>query len=101
MPGTKTRAQETAPLASSDVPAQEADFACGYAIDVSADDDRSSEQWARSAWEGASAPMRRFIVFGWRYVLRLRLGPKHSADHILGWRIVGRDRAETTCQLES
>src|SRR5256885_1930777 len=58
MAGTKTRAQETAPLASPKLPAQDADFACGYAVDVSADDNRSSEQWARSAWDGASAPRR-------------------------------------------
>jgi hypothetical protein len=45
--------------------------------------------------------MRWFIVFGWRYVLRLRLGPQHSPDYILGWRIVGRQREETVCQLAS
>jgi hypothetical protein len=101
MAGTTARAQETSPMASLDLPEQEADFACGYAIDVAADDHRSSEQWARAAWEGASAPMRWFIVFGWRFVLRLRLGPRHSPDYILGWRIVDRDRAETACQLES
>ena len=33
--------------------------------------------------------------------LGLRLGPRHSPDHILGWRIVGRGPGETVCQLDS
>ena len=45
--------------------------------------------------------MRWFIVAGWRFVLGLRLGPRNSPDHILGWRIVERRPDETVCQLRS
>jgi len=41
------------------------------------------------------------MIAGWRFVLRLRLGPLHSPDHILGWRIVDRSADETVCQLGS
>jgi hypothetical protein len=34
-------------------------------------------------------------------VLGLRLGPRHSPDHILGWRIIDRDLDETVCHLRS
>jgi len=78
-----------------------ADFACAYEVDVGIGDDRSSEQWARAAWEGASAPMRWFIVAGWRFVLGLRLGPRRSPDHILGWEIVDRRPEETVCHQRS
>src|SRR2546429_5439044 len=99
MVGTAPRAQLTAPTTRLVPSGQDADFACAYAIDVAPDDNRSAEQWARAAWEGASAPMRWFIVAGWRLVLRLRLGPPHSADHILGGRILEREHAETACPL--
>ncbi len=77
------------------------DFACAYEIAVAADDPRSSEQWARAAWEGAPAPVRWFMRAGWRFVLGFRLGPQRSADHILGWHILDRRPEETVCQLRS
>ncbi|MEY2422765.1 MAG: hypothetical protein QOI95_2832 [Acidimicrobiaceae bacterium] len=41
------------------------------------------------------------MLAGWRVVLGLRLGPRGSTDHILGWHIVGRSPDETACQLRS
>jgi hypothetical protein len=41
------------------------------------------------------------MLAGWRLVLGLPLGPRHSPDHILGWRIVERVPDETICQLRS
>jgi hypothetical protein len=41
------------------------------------------------------------MLAGWRLVLRLRPGPRHSPDHILGWRIVDRGPDETVCRLRS
>jgi hypothetical protein len=41
------------------------------------------------------------MVAGWRFVLGLRLGPRPSQDHILGWQIVERDPDRTVCQLHS
>ena len=80
---------------------QDSDFACAYEVTVLPGDHRSSEQWARAAWEGASAPLRWFMLAGWRFVLGLRLGPRGSEDHVLGWQIIGRRPDETVCQLSS
>lgn len=77
------------------------DFACAYEVEVAPHDDRPTEQWARDAWEGASAPLRWFMWAGWRLVLGLRLDPRTSADHILGWRITERTPDETVCLLAS
>lgn len=78
-----------------------ADFVCTYEVDIASGDERSAEQWAREAWEGASAPVRWFMLAGWRLVLGLRLGPRSSPDHILGWSITHRSPDETVCQLRS
>src|SRR5581483_3067773 len=47
------------------------------------------------------APLRGFMLVGWRFVLGLRLGPRPSPEHILGWRITKRSPEETVCQLSS
>jgi len=47
------------------------------------------EQWGRAAFEGAPAPVRGFLVLGWTQVLRLRMGPKPSSEHVLGWEMSG------------
>src|SRR4051812_47227226 len=96
-----SRARPTSPTTGSARVALDPDFACAYEIGVAPGDHRSSEQWGRAAWEGAPAPLRWFILAGWRFVLGLRLGPGHSADHILGWQIVDRPPEETVCQLRS
>jgi len=77
------------------------DFVCAYEVDIASGDDRSSERWARDAWEGAPGPLRWFMLAGWRVVLGLRLGPRTSPDHILGWHITTRTPDETVCQLAS
>ncbi|ARH91465.1 DUF2867 domain-containing protein [Streptomyces sp. MOE7] len=43
------------------------------------------EDWARGTLEGAPAAMRWFVRAGWLGVLGLRLGPRSSAQHVLGW----------------
>ena len=77
------------------------DFACAYGVEIPIDGHRTSEQWARAVWERAPAPLRWFMVSGWRIVLGLRLGPRGAPDHILGWRIVESGPDETVCQLRS
>lgn len=47
------------------------------------------EEWGRATFEGAPAPVRTLLVFGWTQVLRLRLGPRASREHILGWHLSG------------
>jgi hypothetical protein len=95
------RVRPTSPTTASTATPQKPDFACAYQVAIAPGDDRSSEHWARAAWEGAPAPLRWFMVAGWRLVLGLRLGPLHSPDHVLGWPIVTRGPDETGCQLRS
>ncbi|AXK34851.1 DUF2867 domain-containing protein [Streptomyces armeniacus] len=61
------------------------------AYELPARDARSvpPEEWGRATFEGAPAPLRGFLVLGWTQVLRLRLGPRSSGDHILGWHLSG------------
>ncbi|MEY2432102.1 MAG: hypothetical protein QOC92_1827 [Acidimicrobiaceae bacterium] len=96
-----SRVRPTLPSTGCTTAARDPDFECGYEIAIAPGDNRSSEQWARDAWEGASAPLRWFMLAGWRFVLGLRLGPQRSADHILGWEIVDRRSDETVCHLRS
>lgn len=95
------RVWRTAPATATDLAARKPEFACAYAVRIEAGDARSSEEWARAAWEGSPAPLRGLMLVGWRHVLRLRLGPRSSHDHILGWTIVHRGPDETVCQLRS
>lgn len=91
------RVRKTVPGADSD----DHDFACAYEVVIDPTDGRSSEEWARAAWEGAPTPLRWFMLAGWRFVLGLHLGPRSSPDHVLGWQIVERDPDRTVCQLRS
>lgn len=94
------RVRVTSPTASA-LDAGKFDFACGYQVAIAPGDQRSSEEWARDIWEGAPAPLRWFMLAGWRFALGLRLGPLHSPEHILGWRIEDASTDETVCQLRS
>jgi hypothetical protein len=48
----------------------------------------SAEQWARTAFEAAPWLLRLLLPLSWRLGLGLRLGPRSSPQHILGWRVV-------------
>lgn len=50
-------------------------------------DTRTAEDWARATWEGAPAPLRAFMLTGWR-MLGFELGPRPSPEHVLGWPIL-------------
>ncbi|SRR5581483_4320871 len=80
---------------------QGADFECAYEVDIAPEDDRCAGEWAREAWEGASAPLRWFMLAGWRLVLGLHLGRRSSPDHILGWQVAQQDFDKTVCQAAS
>lgn len=45
--------------------------------------------------------LRWFVVVGWRFVLRLRLGPKRSDQHVAGWPIVLRTPETVVIEVES
>lgn len=61
----------------------------------------TSEQWVRRTWEDASRLLRWFLPIGWAGILRLRLGPRPSPDHILGWLISACDPGSITVQARS
>ena len=60
------------------------DYASAFEVTIGEGDGRSPEQWARAVFEGAPTAIRWFVVFGWRYVLGLRLGPRSSPDYVAG-----------------
>ena len=91
----------TSPMLGSDGQPKAHDFSCAYEIAISPGDSRSSEQWGRAVWEGAPPLLRWFMLAGWRLVLGLRLGPRPSPDHILGWQIASRGVDDTVCELRS
>jgi Protein of unknown function (DUF2867) len=62
---------------------------------------RSPEQWARSVFEGAPRVVRGFLLLGWKLLLRLRLGPRNSPAHVLGWEITARTPRTITLQARS
>lgn len=68
-----------------------ADYGVAFALTQEGTGSRSPLQWARAVFEGAPGPLRWFVVFGWRHVLGLRLGPWPSDDHVLGWTIADGD----------
>ncbi|MBV9952494.1 MAG: DUF2867 domain-containing protein [Acidimicrobiia bacterium] len=95
------RVRRAWPSTQSVVALEGADFACAYEVDISPEDGRSPEQWARAAWEDSPSALRWFMRTGWRFVLGFRLGPRASPDHILGWPIVDRPPDEVVCRLRS
>jgi len=64
------------------------DYAAAWEVMISSRDRRSAEEWARATFEGAPRALRAFVVAGWIAGLRLRLGPRPSPDHVLGWTVV-------------
>jgi hypothetical protein len=64
------------------------DYADAFEIRLPEPDPRSAEEFMRCALEQAPLPVRRSIRIVHRHLLRIRLGPRSSPDHIIGWRIV-------------
>ena len=64
------------------------DYADAFEIRVREPDARSAEQFARCALEQAPWPVRWTVWIAQRHLLRLRLAPRSSPDHLFGWTIV-------------
>jgi Protein of unknown function (DUF2867) len=77
------------------------DYADAFEIRVREPDARSAEMFTRHALEQAPSPVRWTIWIAQRYVLRLRLGPRTSPDHILGWKIVSSQPDVVRLEAES
>jgi hypothetical protein len=63
------------------------DYAAAWDVAVAGADALSAEQWARATFEGAPRVLRDLIVAGWIGGLGLKLAPRSSGDHVLGWSI--------------
>ncbi|MFC8944268.1 hypothetical protein ACFW5U_18000 [Streptomyces rochei] len=46
------------------------------------------EEWVRASYEDVPVALRELIRTGWAGVLGLRLGPRASPRHVVGWRRV-------------
>ncbi len=64
-----------------------ASYAAAFAVTTEAPSARTPMQWANAVFEGAPSALRWCMVFGWTRVLGLRLGPRPSDFHVLGWAI--------------
>jgi hypothetical protein len=78
-----------------------ADYSDRFEVAIPRTDTRTAEQWLRAVFEEAPRPVRWCLLLGWQGVLGLRLGPRPSPDHILGWRIVSREPEEVRLELRS
>jgi len=76
-------------------------YASAFAVSMPGADARSAEQWARAVFECAPAALRSFVLFGWRYVLGFRLGPRPSPAHVLGWKILSNAPDALVLELRS
>jgi hypothetical protein len=77
------------------------DYTDAHEATVSPGDRRSAEQWFRALFGETAAPVRWFLVVGWRAVLLLRLGPLGSPGYVLGWRVVESAPGAARLRVES
>jgi hypothetical protein len=65
-----------------------ADYADIFEVPLAAGDARTAEQTFRDGLGDKPGSRGNLVVWIHRHVLRLRLGPARSPDHLIGWRIV-------------
>jgi hypothetical protein len=78
-----------------------ADYADTFDLQVAEPDPRSAEQLARAALEQAPRLVRRVVRTAHVLVLRLRLAPVSSPDHVLGWEVLVREPDAVSLAAES
>jgi hypothetical protein len=76
-----------------------ANYAAAFALTTDAAETRTSLEWARAVFEAAPAALRGCMVFGWRRGLGLKLGPRPSDDHVLGWAVAEGDLVAGSTEL--
>jgi hypothetical protein len=77
------------------------DYSDSFEAELAPGDGRSPEQLARAVFEGVPRPVRWLLVAGFRFGLGLRLAPRASSEHVLGWAIVAREPDAITVQAQS
>ncbi|MFE3203493.1 DUF2867 domain-containing protein [Embleya sp. NPDC059237] len=78
-----------------------AEYASAFELGTATARARTPEQWARAAFEGSPAVFRGMLLIGWTLVLGLRLGPRPSPTHVLGWSIATSDADSCTVTASS
>lgn len=64
------------------------DYADCFEVRAVAPEERTPEVLARAALEDMPVALRGLVLVAHRVILRFRLGPLSSAEHVLGWKIV-------------
>ncbi len=77
------------------------DYADSFAVGRSATDPRTAEEWMRAVFEGSPAVFRYGLPVAWRGFIGLRLGPRPSPGHMLGWRTVSSEPMLAVFEAES
>lgn len=71
-----------------------ADYADIFEVPIAAGDARTAEQAFRDGLGGKPGARGKLVLWVHRHVLRLRLGPARSPQHLIGWPIVRSDPDE-------
>lgn len=71
-----------------------ADYVDVFEVPIAAGDARAAEQFFRDALSGTPRALGKLVFWVHRHVLRLRLGPARSPQHLIGWTIVRSDPDE-------
>ena len=87
----RVRRVEVPPQIAASFARSTANYAAAFAVTTEQPATMTARQWAVAVFEGAPAWIQWCIVFGWRHVLGLRLGPRPSDGHVLGWAIADGD----------
>ncbi|WP_331766696.1 DUF2867 domain-containing protein [Embleya sp. NBC_00896] len=101
MSSAHARRVEVPPAIGADEEFAGSDYASAFELAVPEAGFRTPEQWARAVFEGAPLVLRWMVTLGWTVVLRLRLGPRRSPEHILGWRIADSGAGSITLTSRS
>ncbi len=80
---------------------ERADYATAFAVTAPGPSPRSTEQWARTMFEGAPAAVRWCLTAGWRGVLGLQLVRGRSPQHVAGWQIITTSAGVTELEARS
>jgi hypothetical protein len=100
-PTGSRRAHRVAPVLETRATDNPPDYRDAFEVPTDRTDRRTPEQWARAVFESAPRPVRWFLLLGWRGVLGLRLGPRPSSEHVLGWRIAETSPEAVRLELRS
>lgn len=79
---------------------QRRDYSDAYEVDAEEANRWTAEEWARATFEKAPLLLRSFVAVGWKYALRLNLGPPSDIEHILGAKIVRRGVGAITMEMD-